>query len=317
MFLDFAALLFFLVVLGKSADIVVDNVSIISRFFRISKLAIGFLLVALTTSFPEFTISVISSISGEGEIAVGNVFGSNVANILLILGFGALIYGVKLADADLTEIRLVLASTFGIVLILLILSFLRFPLENFGGILLLICFCIYCIYSLKKQNFSEDLSNNIQKSQAVFSFFVFFMGIILVLISSSLVVRFAINLAQGTNFSEGFIGSTLVAIGTSLPELSTTLSALRKKEYSLALGDAIGSNLVNLTLVLGSSALLQSTSVLFLPIFIFAMVFALLTDVLAFFFSSYLKELNKFTGILFLILYLVYLIILFNFQFHF
>ncbi len=317
MLFEFSALIFFLILLGKSADLVVDHVSNLSKYFKISSLAVGFLLVALTTSLPELTISVLSSTASEGEIAAGNVFGSNIANILLILGIGSLFYGVKISAEDQKEIRLVLISTSSLtILILLGSSLLNYSLSLFDGLLLLLFFVLYCIYSLKKK-FSDDLEKqfNLTKKQAAFSFVFFFIGIFLVLISSSFVVHFSVSLAKTAHLSESFIGSTFVAVGTSLPELSTTIAALRKKEYSLALGDSIGSNLVNLTLVLGSAATINPISILVLPIFTLVLVFALLSDFLLFIFSSFFPYLGKFVGVVFLIFYLLYLFLLFNFQF--
>jgi cation:H+ antiporter len=316
MLFEFSALIFCLVVLGKSADLVVDHVTNISKFLKISSLAVGFLLVAFTTSLPEFTISILSSTSAQGEIAAGNVFGSNIANILLILGIGSLLYGVKISEADKKEIRVLLLSTSSITFFIFVLTYLlHYSLSLFDGLLLLSIFVIYCIYSLKKKPSPDSSSEvNITKKEVANSFVLFFVGIFLVFISSSFVVQFSISLAETAGFSKSFIGSTFVAIGTSLPELSTAIAALRKKEYSLAIGDAIGSNLVNLTLVLGSAATISPISSLVLPIFVITLIFAIFSDAILFIFSSFFSSFNRIIGALFLICYLLYLILIFNFQ---
>jgi len=133
------------------------------------------------------------------------------------------------------------------------------------------------------------------------------------LISSSFVVDSAVNLAKTLNIAESFIGATVIAIGTSLPELSIDLQAIRKKHYGLALGDAIGSNMTNITLVLGSAATINAISIN-LPIFVAALLFAIVANFMLFYVAAINKRMNKLGGAIFLLTYVVYIAVIFYLQ---
>lgn len=317
MFIELGALIIGVLILAKSSSTVVENAFKLSKFFGISQLAIGFLLVSISTSLPELSVSVISASAGNGAIAAGNVFGSNIANILLILGLGAFLYGFKVKKPDLKEIAIVLLITTIISGYIIFNSTVRKQALGIAeGAVLLLVFIAYLAYIFlrkKQAAIKEGPVEVITKKQALTAFIYFSVSIIVVLISSGIVVDNAIKIANILHLAESFIGATIIAIGTSLPELSIDLQAIRKKQYGLALGDAIGSNMTNLTLVLGTAAVIGSITVA-IPVFIAALLFAVIANMLLLYFAATNENLKKNQGALMLITYIIYIISIFYLQ---
>ncbi|HQT45061.1 MAG TPA: sodium:calcium antiporter [Candidatus Micrarchaeota archaeon] len=303
-------------ILAKASETVVDNASKLARFFGISQLAIGMLLIAVSTSLPELSVSIASSTASQGAIAAGNVFGSNIANILLILGIGAVAYGFKVKKDVLADLALALMLTTVIsAYIIYHSSILGSALGFAEGALLLLIGAWYAKRMLGKKKISEDRSGHeIGKREALTHFLFFFAGIIVVIISSQFVVDSAVGLATAAGLSKSFIGATLIAVGTSLPELSIDLQAIRKRQYGLALGDAIGSNMANLTLVLGAAAAINPI-VVQLSIFMAALLFAVVANMIFLYIAVVKKEFGRREGIAMLALYALYLIVIFYLQF--
>jgi|WetSurMetagenome_2_1015567.scaffolds.fasta_scaffold142124_2 cation:H+ antiporter len=312
---EILTLLVSVVILARSSSWVVDNIVKISQFFRVSQVAIGFLLLAVATSLPELSVSVVSSALGEGAIAAGNVFGSNIANILLILGIGAFLYGLKVSRGDLRDIGQVLLLTTVISAYIIFNSMVGQKALGFAeGILLLGLFAGYVWHTLKRKRAETgDGTDKTTKKEALDAFLQFGVGVILVLVSSGFVVSSATSLARSFGIAESFIGATIIAIGTSLPELSIDIQAIRKKRYGVALGDAIGSNMANITLVLGAAAAINPIQIT-LPVFIAALLFAVIANILLLYLAAVHKELKKAEGMLFLVVYAVYLIVAFMLQ---
>lgn len=301
------ALLISIAVLAKSSSTVVENASKLSKYFGISQVALGFLLISISTSIPELSVSLIASAAGEGAIAAGNVFGSNIANILLILGIGGFLYGLKIKQTELKDITLILVFTTIISAYIIFNSSVRNSALGFvEGIVLIVCFLAYAAYILTKKRSDENHEKAVTKKEALHAFLYFFAAILLVIISAGVVVDSAVKIARLFNLAESFIGATIIAIGTSLPELSIDLQAIRRKQYGLALGDAIGSNMTNITLVLGVAAAINPITVT-LPIFIAALLFAIVANIALFYVAAVNKQMNKASSAAFLLMYLIYL----------
>ncbi|MCX6768145.1 MAG: sodium:calcium antiporter [Candidatus Micrarchaeota archaeon] len=312
---ELAILVVSVIVLARASSLVVDNAVKLSVFFKISQLAVGFLLIAVATSLPELSVSVVSSAVGDGAIAAGNVFGSNIANILLILGIGSVLYGVKISSPNLKGIGLVLLLTTLVSTYIVFNGSVQQHVLGFvEGSLLVALFAAYAWYTIKKNKVEEKGGNHaVTKKEALTAFLMFSAGIIVVIASSGFVVESAVKLARLAGVAESFIGATIIAVGTSLPELSVDIQALRKKRYGLALGDAIGSNMVNITLVLGVAAVINPISVQ-IPVFIAALLFAVIANSLLFYVAAVNKGIKRRGGALFLALYAVYLITIFLLQ---
>ncbi len=312
---NLATLVFSVFILSRASSVVVDSAARLSRFFNISQLALGFVLLSASTSLPELAISVVSSSLGEGAVAAGNVFGSNIANILLILGAGASLYGMRINKADLKDIGLVLLVTTVISAYIVFNSTVsRNALGFHEGIALLVIFGAYIWHVMRRKNFDgTDENGRISKKQALRAFFLFGGGVVVVLVSSSFVVNSAVSLAKFLGIAESFIGATVIAIGTSLPELSVDLQAIRKKHYGIALGDAIGSNMMNITLVLGTAALINPISIT-IPVFIAALLFAVIANILLLYVAAVNKGISRLGGCLFLSLYAFFIVMIFILQ---
>ncbi|MEM0438160.1 MAG: sodium:calcium antiporter [Candidatus Micrarchaeia archaeon] len=315
MIVELLILLVSLAVLAKSSDVVVASTSKLSAYFGISQMAIGFLLIAVITSLPEFVVSVISSHAGNGAIAAGNVFGSNIANILLILGVGAVIYGIRITKDELDDIGLVLVLTTALSVYIVFSNLLLESTLGFvDGAVLILLFVGYSYYTMKTGKDAET-REKVAKHDAFQAFLYFIISMGLVLVSASFVVSSAVALSERAGVSQSFIGATIIAIGTSLPELSIALQALRRRHYGIALGDAIGSNMTNLTLVLGAAAVINPIDVT-LPVFIAALLFALVADIILFYAAAVHNRLSWRGGTLFLLIFLIYLISIFYLQLH-
>ncbi|MFH1784842.1 MAG: sodium:calcium antiporter [Candidatus Micrarchaeota archaeon] len=303
-------------ILARSSSAVIDSAAKLANYFRVSQVAIGFILLAVATSLPELSVSIISSVSGQGAISAGNVFGSNITNILLILGLGAFIYKLKIHASSLKDIAIVLLLTTVISVYIVFNSYVQQKvLGLFEGIALLTIFGVYVWHTLKKKPVADGKEEKlVKKEEAFHAFIIFSIGVLFVMISSGFVVDSAVKLARIAGIAESFIGATIIALGTSLPELTIDLQAIRKKHYGLAIGDAIGSNMANLTLVLGTASVINPIEVQ-LPIFMVALLFAVVANTLFFYVAAVNKGIKKLGGAVFILIYLVYIATIFFLQF--
>ncbi|HAA85323.1 MAG TPA: conjugal transfer protein TraR [Kosmotogaceae bacterium] len=244
-----------LAALVKGADLLVDGAVKISRRSGLSELFIGLTIVAFGTSVPELAVSISAAVKDSG-IAIGNAIGSNIANVALVLGMGALILPVKVKGSSLAyEIPFVILSS--IVASALLLGRDSGLLRS-DGIVLLCFFVIYIAY-VGRMALSDRFQYSEQRIQEqaagdrgiIGPILLTSVGIVGVIIGSELVVRSGTDIALFLGISETLVGLTVVAIGTSLPELVTTITAAVKKSGALALGNILGSNVINLLLVLG------------------------------------------------------------------
>ncbi len=315
MLFELAVLLGSVFLLYKCANRVAESAVILSRFFGISQLAIGFVLIAVSTSIPELAVSITSSVAHEGSIVIGNVFGSNIADLLLVLGLGAFLFGVKITAGVRKDIGLVLLATSAISIYILYSATVHSALLGFAeGIALLAVFALYVFYLLGKKKIDEENGAGMPtKHRALTAFLWFFACIIGVILSAGWTVDAAVKLAEATGIAKSFIGATIIAIGTSLPELSIDLAALRKKHYGLAIGDAIGSTMINITLVLGAGAAIYPITVQ-APMFIATIIFAIFANVLLFYFAGDSNKMGKRQGAIMLACYALFLIVAFGLQ---
>ncbi|MEM4389409.1 MAG: sodium:calcium antiporter [Candidatus Micrarchaeia archaeon] len=305
---DVLVLLVALAVLERASSKVIDSAVKLAQFFGVAEAAIGFVLVSVSTSLPELAVSVIASSAREGSIVAGNVFGSNIADSMLILGIIASFYVIRVARPDVKEIALVLLATS------LITSGMIYTtgLGRLEGALLILAFVVYVFY-LTRKRVSVSGPDTITKEVALRAFAWFCAGIVLVLVSAHFVVESAVAIANKLELAKSFVGATIVAVGTSLPELAIDIQAVRKKRYGLALGDAIGSMMANLTLVLGLAAFMNPimlNMVVFLPI----MLFAVAANTILFYFMSTQNRLARREGLVMLAFYALYLFVIFNVQ---
>jgi cation:H+ antiporter len=255
----------FLLVVGfllliKGADFLVDGSAAFAKKFSVSEIVIGLTIVAFGTSSPELIVNVISSISGNTEIAFGNVVGSNIVNILLILGIAGIVNVITIQENTVwREIPFSLLA----VIVLLVMSndyfFDSSPnlISRAEGILLLLFFIIFLTYTFAISKISIEDKPDIKKLGSLTITFFIIGGLAGLIIGGQLVVDNAVILAQKFGLSQKLIGLTIVSIGTSLPELFTSIVAAIKKKSDIAIGNIVGSNIFNLLFVLGISTVIN------------------------------------------------------------
>lgn len=258
-----------LLVLWVSTRYTIKGVAGISRSTGMSQTSLGFILIAFTTSVPELAITVVSSGTGAVGLAVGNLLGSNIANIGLVVGFPFLLLailshgknanmGIRNAEMKNLYLGLLVASVIPVVLVIWSFSF-----KVLGVILVVSYFVVsYRITTVRESRESSDAASDSTNSKVIRDAIMIGLGLTGVIASSYYIVDSAVALANIFNVSELFIGSVIIAIGTSLPELSITLAAVLKKQRGLAIGNAVGSGFTNLTLIFGILLLISPIEIM-------------------------------------------------------
>lgn len=264
-------LLYVLLIIGflllvTGANFLVDSASSIARKLRVSDLAIGLTVVAFGTSTPELIVNVFASIRGTSDIVIGNILGSNIANVLLILGISAIIYPLAITkDTVWKEIPLSLLAA----IILIILANDKLidgdnfaALTKIDGLVLLIFFVIFMQYvfgaAKKKHNKTiEDPVVKVKQCGLVKSLLFVGLGLVALNLGGKWVIEGAVKLAESARVSQSLIGLTVVAVGTSLPELATSTVAAYRKNTDIAVGNIVGSNIFNIFFILGISSLIK------------------------------------------------------------
>ena len=251
-----ALLILGFVLLIKGADFFVEGASDVAKKFRVPPLIIGMTIVALGTSLPELSVSVTASLNNSNALAVSNVIGSNLFNLMVVLGASALISPMKVGrdtlkrDYPFSVICLVL---------LLVLGYIGMALGHLDGFIFLGAFAGFLAYEIKaamnaRNESAENKAEN-DKNRAIWLSAIFIIGgAAAVKFGGDLVVDGAVTIAKSFGLSENLIGLTIVACGTSLPELVTSLMAAKKNEADMAIGNVVGSNIFNILMILGVAA---------------------------------------------------------------
>ncbi len=308
-------LTYFLFVVGfvlliKGADWLVDGASSIARKLKISNIVIGLTIVAFGTSAPELIVNIMASIRGSSDIAIGNVVGSNISNILLILGISAIIFPLAVKKGTVfKEIPLSLLAVLALWFMandILLDGASANILSMIDGAIFLLFFIIFLYYTfgISKATGQEEKVKELKVGTSVF---MVFLGIAALTIGGNWIVNGAILIAKQLGISEALIGLTIVAIGTSLPELATSAMAAYKKNPDIAMGNVVGSNIFNIFWILGVSALIHPIS--FTSIMNFDIYFLVFTTALLFtvMFIGKKHILERWQGVLFILTYVAYI----------
>lgn len=256
--MEFVLLIIGFVFLIKGADYFVEGSSSLAKILNIPAVIIGLTIVAMGTSAPEASVSMNAAIAGNNDIAMSNVIGSNIFNGLIVVGICAFLRSFRV-NKDILKRDLPVNIIISIILCLMLLDG---QLGKSDGILLctgMVGYIGMMIHSALKNRAEED---NIEKMPLSQSLLYMTLGLIAVIFGGDVVVEQASNIAEMFGLSQNFIGLTIVAVGTSLPELVTSIVATRKGESALALGNAVGSNIFNILFILGTSAILSPMNVL-------------------------------------------------------
>ena len=296
------------VLLIKGADIFVDGASKVAAKMRIPLIVIGLTIVAFGTSAPEAAISITSACQGTAGIAVGNVIGSNILNVLLILGISALFAKLPVKKTTLKyEIPFVAFIT----LVLLGIGCLGWDLNRIDGIILAVLFVLFFIYLIKLSKSGsgtadDDVPELTEKDTVPKMILFILLGLAFIVFGSDATVAGASEIASQLGVSDRIIGLTIVAFGTSLPELVTSVTAARKGKTDIAIGNIIGSNIFNILFVGGIAAIVSPQPIPFQPSFIIDSIVAFISAVVLGLFVLKNKSLGKAGGITMLVMYGAY-----------
>lgn len=301
------------VVLIKGADVFVDGASAVARRLGVSKMLVGLTIVAFGTSAPEFAVSVKSILAGNGDMMLGNVIGSNILNIVLILGITAMMKNVKIKTNTVEkELPILVLMTVGFVVLIADRIFNVMGAENGltrqDGIILALLFGIFVYYlaGMAKKDKIELEEKETEKQEKWWVALVMTIGGILgVIFGSELVVDGASGLAFLMGVSQKMIALTVVALGTSLPELTTSVMAARKGENDIAVGNIVGSNIFNIAVVAGVPVMMFG-EVSGANFSVLDIVMMLVTAVLLYLLARKNHELGKRAGVIFLVMFVVY-----------
>lgn len=319
------------VVLNFASNVVINNAVKVATLTRLGKTAVGFSIIAFSTSLPELTVAFIAALSGGAALSVGNVLGSNIVNISVIIGIAAfLVYfqyrrrakrskePVAAADCNIvpafakSELSSIYFGLFVSSIIPIVLIFISAATWIVG--LVLIFIFIGYMYQLSKVRIPEEGSDVIKAEEKgkLKRYFIFTVaGAIGVVISSYFLVESAVAIAEAAGLSQQVIGATIIAVGTSLPELTLDLKAILRGHSGLAFGDIIGSSFVNITLILGVAlfvpALVGTPLVMDMAVFQNLVLFSIVTNLIFWYFLTR-GQIGKKEGAIFLLIYVLFII---------
>ena len=324
MFIQYGILFVGFLLLIKGADLFVEGSSGIARIFKVPSLIIGLTIVAVGTSAPELAVSIVAALNDANEIALSNVIGSNIFNILVVLGLCSIFTSVpveeKVIKRDLPFS--ILFYLFMLIVVGLNMIF-RFGIENVTslhmqdeiavigrvlGVILLLIFIIYIYYIINEaiKNPIEVVEEEINIS--IYKCIIFIIiGIVMIVFGGQFVVDSAKSIALSFGMSETLVGLTIVAVGTSLPELITSIVAAKKNELDLAVGNVIGSNIFNFLFILGLSSVLSPVEVNFASFIDLIILFFI--NILTLVFALTSKKITMREGVVFLLIYLMTIMI--------
>ncbi len=296
---------YLLLVLGfvfliKGADLFVDGSSSIAKHMKIPSVIVGLTIVAMGTSAPEASVSITAAIAGNSDISLGNIVGSNIFNFLVVIGVSAMIFPI-ISHKDI--IKRDLWWNLGITGLLLVLM-LDNKIGRIDGIILLLGMALYLFVVIRNalKNRTEESKEELISVPKSIIFMI--IGLAAIICGGNFVVDNASIIAKSLGLSETLIGLTIVAIGTSLPELVTSITAAKKKEAGIALGNAVGSNIFNILFILGASSALTPINVA--PELFIDTIILIAVGIMIFIFAYTGKKTNRTEGIICTLLYVAY-----------
>lgn len=297
--LNYIVLIIGFIMLIKGADVFVESASCVAKKFGIPSIIVGLTIVAMGTSAPEFSVSVQSALAGMNDMSIANVVGSNIFNLLVVLGISSMVGKLKINNYRdiiimfITGLSMLICSMDGL-------------LNLFDGLVLLTLFIAYIISLIVKAYKEKYDDNEDYKRSMTISICLGIIGLVAIVWGGDLVVNAASNISQQLGMSENLVGLTVVAIGTSLPELVTSVVATKKGELDIAIGNVVGSNIFNILLILGSAAAINPMTVSY---FAFLDLLFVIGAMFTFIMLTYNdKTLSKAKGLPLILMYVVYMI---------
>lgn len=308
--MSYVLLIIGFILLIKGADIFVEGSSNIAKFFKIPTIVIGLTLVAFGTSAPEAAVSITAALNGSNDLSMGNILGSNIFNLFCILGITAMFGVVKTTKEVVNKDYLISVFAAVILLFVILINNLvlgSLMLSRISGIILLITLGIYLIDMVRNIDVTQKVVE--YRSLQIKDVVQVVIGLVLVVGGGQLTVNSATDIARSLGMSETLIGLTICALGTSLPELFTSLVASRKGEEEIAIGNIIGSNIFNILFILGISSLITPMVVSLESII--DLVILIVGSIFVFLFILKDCKISKREGFIMLLFYFVYCLYIF------
>lgn len=307
--MDIIYLILGFVIIIKASDMLVTGSVNLAKFLKVPTLVIGLTIVAIATGVPEIAISISSSLKGSNGLLLGNLLGSNMFNVLFILGLIAIIRPLYIKkEIILKNYLYALLSC----LVLFIVSYDIYFHDNTVNIItrsegiLLLCFAFMFLYSTVLDA-TLNKKKKIETKKFSFKDIIYvILGVIFIALSAEVIVNSSVNISKYLGVSEDLIGLTIIAVGTNLPELVTSIVAVRKGESDIAIGNLIGTNIFNIFLILGLSATINPITISknsFIDIIILG-----ITSFIVYIFIQRRKDINRYEGITMVLLYIIYII---------
>ena len=297
-------LVFSLLLIAVLSERVIGYVLTLSKAFGMSEMAAGFILLSVTTSLPELAVSTVASIAGEGGLAAGNALGSNVANLTVIIGLAVFLGKTEIPVKGEFQKELVQFLFLSSMIPLFIVQ--RGSLGPVLGLVLLILFIYFSVTISRKTEKVEKTETEQRRSTAMVGL-KFMAAAVLVIALSKLLVDSAVDIAEFVGLPPSIIGATIVGLGTSLPELATTIQTLRKKLFGMALGNLLGSCITNITLILGVSSLITFSEVNVLAVESI-MFYVLLSSLSVWYMVSASERIGKKAAIFLCVVYILFIL---------
>lgn len=291
------------ILLIKGADIFVDGASNIAYYFKISTVVVGLTIVAFGTSAPEAAVSITSALDGNSSLYMGNIIGSNIFNILCVIGISALISNLSVDKVIIKrDFPFNVISSIG----LLLIAYVFGEINRIFGLIFLIVLIVYVYNTVKEYKKSITEDDIVEAKISVPNSIIFIIiGLVGVIVGSDLVVNSSSYIASTFGLSDALIGLTVVAIGTSLPELVTSLTALKKGEHGMVIGNVIGSCIFNILFITGITSVILPTPIepkMILDIFIMTLIILLGST-----FARTQEEIDRKEGLILVILFIIYM----------
>ena len=309
--LDYILIIVGFVLLILGANFLVDGAVALAKRFNVSNLIIGLTIVAFGTSTPELVVNLVAAANPDTtDIALTNIIGSNTINIFIILGIAALVYPIK-SQISSRKFDIPMSLLAPMVILLLVLCFNN-EVTRIGGIILLLIFSFFMFVTIRKtlamRNVSDTQKVKTGKSKKLWLSCVFILGgLLMLVVAGQVIVNSATKIAESLGISQAIIGLTIVALGTSLPELATSVVAATKKNSDIALGNVIGSNIFNGFFILGVSAVIRPLPAYTNMTVDIAMAALGSLLVLVFVLTNKKYEIKRWEGLLLLCIYICYL----------
>lgn len=304
--MDYLFLVVALTLIVVGAMLLTDGSVALARRMHIPEFIVGLTVVAVGTSMPEMAVSMISAVEGYGDMAIGNVVGSNIANTLLILGVCAIFSPILFTKSN---VRRDVPMNLGVSLVLLLVTYTSAAINRIEGILLLVAYVAMILYSIRndRKGMAESEDDGEKEMSGLRILVWIIAGLAGLIYGGDLFVGSATNIAKAWGVSEAVIAISLVAVGTSLPELAASLASIFKGSPSIALGNIIGSNIANILLILGTCStvtplVMNGVSMTDIYVVVATAVMLLLS---ALFVGD--KRITRIEGLLFLVVYIVYI----------